>query len=131
MFQGCGSGYSARMETVVQQGNPESSSEFDLIRHNAAAMEWVVDALLDGDVAQSAALFDQPIEVQFLAVQLLRTAARGALHTGGLDGPAFLAALCGTWSRWINDEHRENGQHGQHGQSAQRGQASPRNQATR
>ena len=72
-----------------------------LAASNAQAVAWVVDAVLDGEVDRTASFFDLPGDAQFLALQVLRTATRSAVVLGPLDGPTFMAGVCGKWNQWI------------------------------
>jgi hypothetical protein len=65
------------------------------------AIRWVVDALLEGEIEQTAAFFRLEPSSQIVALQCLRTSARAALTLAELDQVEFVAAVAGSHRRWL------------------------------
>ncbi len=78
------------------------------------AIEWFVNAALDGDLDASA-FFRLTPQSQILSLQLVRTALRVAMSVSELDQVAFLASATGAFRSWMDPkgaaddqrEHRE------------------------
>jgi cytochrome c5 len=87
------------MDSVHPLAKLNSANNQEFAAQNSLALAWVVDAVLDGDVNTTAQMFALPVEAQFLAMQLLRTAARAAIATSGIDVNEFLSVLCHAWAR--------------------------------
>jgi hypothetical protein len=66
-----------------------------------AALPWVSDALLNGEVDASLDFFALDPCAQFLAVQALRTVARAALRTGAVDDATLVTATTARIRGWL------------------------------
>ena len=90
-----------RNTSTQLQGRPLGDGLDDQHRELEDSLAWVVDALLDGNVDTSAAFFALDRRTQFLAVQVMRTAARAGLDLAPAQSADVVAAVAHAYRRCL------------------------------
>ena len=78
----------------------------DVAAHHVAialdeALQWLQGAVLAGEAEPTIAFFDLSPQAQVLAVDALRSSARGAISAGGLDAPSVIDTVSDSHRRWL------------------------------